>query len=116
MRSQRWSQPWHKTRDVPPSLCYPLTPGPARVSCHGVPAGFVSPPLPPDIRQGGNASPHRTPAPEGGASTIRVKFQIAALTVPKLVEVYRFLHLDLRSSFGMPFQVNRRILTLARDG
>src|SRR5262249_30531016 len=59
------SAPRHKTRDLPLPLCYPLTPGPARVSCHGVPAGFVSPPLPPDIRQGGSASPHWTPAPEG---------------------------------------------------
>src|SRR5919109_5531324 len=41
-RSERFSS----TRDLPLSLCYPLTPGPARVFCHGVPAGFVSPPLP----------------------------------------------------------------------
>ena len=51
-----------------------------------------------------------------GASTIRVKFQIAATNVPKLVEVCCFLHVDLRSSFGTPFQGDRRILTLARDG
>jgi len=56
---------WHKTRDLPLSLCYPLTPRPAKVSCHGVPAGFVSPPLPPDIRQGGSARPCRIPSPEG---------------------------------------------------
>jgi len=35
-----------------------------------------------------------------GASTIRIKFQIAVTTVPKLVQAYRFLHVDLRSSFG----------------
>jgi hypothetical protein len=55
-------------------------------------------------------------SPNGGASTIRVKFQIAPMNVPKLVEVYRFLHVDLRSSFGMPFQANRRILPLHRGG
>jgi hypothetical protein len=54
--------------------------------------------------------------PYGGASAIRVKFQIATTNVPKLVEVYRFLHVDLRSSFGTPFQSDRRILTLPRDG
>ena len=46
----------------------------------------------------------------------RVKFQIAATNVPKLVEVYRFLHVDFRSSFGTVFQGVRRVLTLASEG
>src|SRR4029453_3737204 len=64
-RGVPWLPGWHKTRDLPLSLCYPLTPGHTRVSCHGLPVGFVSPPSPPDIRQGGSTSPHRPPAPEG---------------------------------------------------
>jgi hypothetical protein len=50
-----------------------------------------------------------------GASTIRVKFQIAAIKGPKLVVLYSCLHVDFRSGSGTPFQGVRRVLSLPRD-
>jgi hypothetical protein len=50
-----------------------------------------------------------------GASTIRVKFQMAATNLLKLIELARLLHVDFRSSFGTPFQGVRRFSILSRD-
>ena len=47
---------------------------------------------------------------------VQLSGEIATTNVPKLVEVHRFLHVDLRSSFGTPFQGDHRILTLPREG
>jgi hypothetical protein len=51
----------------------------------------------------------------GGASTIRVKFQIAATNVLKLVELSRLSHVDFRSGFGTVLQDVRRVFTLSED-
>ena len=50
----------------------------------------------------------------GGASTIRVKFQVSARKGPKLVALHCFLHVGFRSRFGTVFQGVRRVFTLSR--
>src|SRR5262245_53135457 len=50
-----------------------------------------------------------------GASTIRVKFQMAATNVLKLIELARLLHVDFRSSFGTVFQGVHRVFILSGD-
>ena len=45
-----------------------------------------------------------------GLSTIRVKFQVAATNVLKLVELARLSHVDFRSDFGTVLQDVRRVL------
>ena len=52
--------------------------------------------------------------PLWGTSTIRVKFQVATMKGPKLIELCRFLHGDFCSGFGTVFQGVRRFLSLAR--
>jgi hypothetical protein len=59
-----------------------------------------------------------TQLPEGltrGASTIRVKFQIAPPNVLKLVELSHLSHADFRSGFGTVFQCVLWVFTLSRD-
>jgi hypothetical protein len=50
-----------------------------------------------------------------GLSTIRVKFQVAATNVLKLVELARLSHVDFRSGFGTVFQGICRVFTLSGD-
>jgi hypothetical protein len=50
-----------------------------------------------------------------GLSAIRVKFQVAAANVLKLVELARLSHVDFRSGIGTVFQGVRRVFTLSRD-
>ena len=72
------------------------------------------------LRHAGTVTGYWTPGAElsgyyGGASTIRVKLQIAMPKVPKLVELCRFRPVDFRSSFGTVLQGVRGILILSRD-
>ncbi len=53
--------------------------------------------------------------PLRGLSTIRVKFQVAATNVLKLVELARLSQVDFRSGFGTVFQGVRRVFTLSGD-
>jgi hypothetical protein len=53
--------------------------------------------------------------PLRGLSTIRVKFQVAATNVLKLVELARLSQVDFRSGFGTVFQDVRRVFTLSGD-
>src|SRR5262249_24599668 len=53
--------------------------------------------------------------PCGGASTIRVKFQIAATNVLKLIKLAHLSHVDFHSGFATVFQGVHRVFTLPGD-